>query len=228
MSMLERGAPDGRVHTFANTIDVEEFAARAETLASRRPELRAELGVSPDDVVVLSVGRLVPEKGLDVLVRAVAEAGDPRVVLAIAGSGPEQARLEKLARDLGMRLLLLGDRPWARISELYAAADVFALLSTWEPWGVVVNEAAASDLPLVASASVGAAHDLVLDGENGYVVPTGDVGAAAEALRRLASDAELRRAFGARSREIARGWGYEPSIQGFLAAVRAAATRQSH
>ncbi len=218
-SMIARGAATERVRVFANTVDVEEFGARAAALEGRRVELRAELGAQDEDVVVLSVARLVPDKALDVLVRAVAEAGDARIVLVIAGGGDERSKLAGLAASVGTRLLLAGDVGRERIVELYAAADVFALLSEREPWGVVVNEAAACGLPLVLSKRVGAAHDLLQDGENGVLVPPGDVEAAASAIRLLASDPELRRRQGARSREIAREWGYEPSVEGFLAAV---------
>jgi glycosyltransferase involved in cell wall biosynthesis len=221
-SMVARGAPPERVHIFANTIDVEEFGAAADRLSERRSELRQELGVGPDDVVVLSVARLVPEKGHDVLIHAVAEAGDPRLVLVLAGEGPERERLDDLAEVRGVRLVLAGDREWERIVEVYVAADVFALLSEREPWAVVVNEAAACGLPLVLSDRVGAAHDLLRDGENGFLVLAGDVDAAAESLRRLAADPELRSAYGARSRELAQDWGYGPSVAGFLAAVREA------
>ena len=107
--------------------------------------------------------------------------------------------------------------------EWYVAADAFALLSEREPWAVVVNEAAACGLPLVLSDRVGAAPDLLEDGENGFLVPAGDVVAAAAALRRLAGDADERRRLGARSRELVQDWGYGPSVDGFLAAVRAAA-----
>jgi glycosyltransferase involved in cell wall biosynthesis len=168
------------------------------------------------------VARLAPEKGLDVLVRAVAEAGDPRVLLVLAGDGGERVRLEQLARELGVRLVLAGDVDWERVVELYVAADVFALLSEREPWAVVVNEAAACGLPLVLSDRVGAAHDLLRDGENGRLVAAGEVVAAAAALRELAASPELRAAQGARSRELARDWGYGPSVEGFLEAVREA------
>jgi glycosyltransferase involved in cell wall biosynthesis len=222
-SMVARGAAPGRVHVFANTIDVQEFGRRMDGLAGRRDALREGLGAGPDDVAVLSVARLAPEKGLDVLVHAVAEAGDPRILLVLAGDGPERERLDDLARVRGVRLLLTGDLEWERIVEVYAAADVFALLSEREPWAVVVNEAAACGLPLVLSDRVGAAHDLLRDGENGVLVAAGDVDAASEALRRLADDPGLRRAWGARSREIAQDWGYGPSVEGFAAAVREAA-----
>jgi glycosyltransferase involved in cell wall biosynthesis len=225
-SMIARGAPPERVRIFANTIDVEAFGERATRLARRRDELRETLGAGQDDVVVLSVARLVPEKGLDVLIHAVAEAGDPRLLLVVAGGGPERERLADLATVRGARLTLAGDLEWERIVEAYVAADVFALLSEREPWAVVVNEAAACGLPLVLSDRVGAAHDLLRDGENGFLVEAGDVEAAAAAFRRLADDPALRITYGARSRELAQDWGYGPSVAGFVAAVREAASEQ--
>ena len=212
-SMIARGAHPERVRVFANTIDVEDFGEQADRLAGGRADVRRTLEVEHEDVVVLSVARLAPEKGLDVLVRAVAAADDPRLVLVVAGEGPERARLAELAGELSVRLTLAGDVDWERIVELYVAADVFALLSEREPWAVVVNEAAACGLPLVLSDRVGAAHDLLRDGENGALVRAGDVDAAARALRELAADPERRRAQGARSRELARDWGYGPSVE---------------
>ncbi len=189
-SVVARGARPDRVRVFANTIDVERWIIRASTIAARPHE----------GVVVLSVGRPVPEKGFDVLDRACADAG---LRLEVVTGGLEE---EELARR-------------------YVDADVFALLSRHEPWGVVVNEAAASGLPLVLSDRVGAAYDLLRDGENGFLVPAEDVAAAATALRRLAADPDLRGRMGERSRELARSWGYEPSVESFVAAVREATAR---
>ncbi len=221
-SVLALGAAPERVRVFANTIDVASFGERADRLAGRRPELRDGLGVAADDVAVVSVSRLVPEKGIDTLLRAVALAGDERLVAIVVGEGPERARLELLARDLGVRATFTGDRPWESVIEAYAASDVFALLSEREPWGVVVNEAAACGLPLVLSDRVGAAHDLLRDGENGVLVPAGEREPAADALRRLAADRDLRLRMGARSRELAQGFGYGPSVENLLEAVREA------
>jgi len=221
-SMIARGAHAERVRVFANTIDVERFGDQVDRLADSRAELRRVLGVEDDDVVVLSVARLAREKGLDTLVRAVAAADDPGLVLVAAGEGPQRSSLVALARDLGVRLVLTGDVEWERIVELYASADVFALLSEREPWAVVVNEAAACGLPLVLSDRVGAAHDLLRDGENGRLVPARDVDAAASSRSAVAADPELRRTQGVRSRELAADWGYGPSVEGFVDAVREA------
>ncbi len=224
-SLVARGAPPARVRVFANTIDVPAWEERVQRLAGRRNGLRADFGAQEEDVIVLSVARLGPEKGIDMLVRAVGETGDPRLLLVLAGEGPERAAVDRLARELDVRLHLTGDLPPDRIADAYAAADVFALLSSRETWGVVVNEAAASGLPLVLSDRVGAAYDLLRDGENGFLVPAGDVTATAVALARLAADPALRHQAGERSRGLVRDWGYEPSVESFVAAVREATAR---
>jgi glycosyltransferase involved in cell wall biosynthesis len=224
-ALVARGAPRERVRIFANTIDVRAWEERRRALGPRRSELRSELGAGNDDVVVLSVARLGTEKGLDTLVHGVADAGDPSLLLVLVGDGPLRGRIESLARELGVRIQLTGDLPGERTAEMYAAADVFALLSTRETWGVVVNEAAASGLPLVLSDRVGAAYDLLHDAENGFLVAAGDVPAAAAAFARLAGDPALRARAGERSRELVRAWGYEPSVEAFVAAVRDAAIR---
>jgi glycosyltransferase involved in cell wall biosynthesis len=224
-SMVARGADPARVRVFANTVDVAAFGALADDLAARRGALRDELGLESDDVAVLSVARLAPEKGLDTLVAAAAGSRCEQVVLLVAGDGPERERLETLAAARDVRLTLLGDVVWERIVELYVAADVFALLSRHEPWGVVVNEAAACGLPLLLSDRVGAAHDLLADGENGAVVPADDPAAAGAALRRLANDPAWRADAGAASRSRAAAWGYEPSVDAFVVAVLEAADR---
>jgi glycosyltransferase involved in cell wall biosynthesis len=214
-SVVSLGADAERVRVFANTVDVSAWARRADELGARRTSLRERLGLDDDDVAVISVARLVPEKGLDALLDAAAAAAGVRAL--VVGDGPERERLE--ARG---DAILTGELPEARVAEAYVAADVFGLLSLHEPWGVAVNEAAASGLPLVLSDHVGASADLLRDGENGFLVPAGDVDAAADALRRLAADPGLRRRFGARSRKLVGGWGYEPSVEALVAACREA------
>ena len=138
------------------------------------------------------------------------------------GEGPEQAQLERLAGELDIRATFTA-LPWESVVEAYVAADVFALLSRHEPWGVVVNEAAACGLPLVLSDRVGAARDLLRDGENGVLVPAGRRRRGrGRALRRLARRPELRRRMGARSRELAAGSATGPRSRICVAAVREA------
>ena len=222
-SLVSYGADPSTVRVFANTVDTTRFAEAATFARRGRDALRSRIGLDADDVAVLSVARLAPEKGLDLLVSAVRRAERPRLHLVLAGHGPERAVLEALAGDLGVRTTFLGGVAWDEIVDIYAAADIFALLSRHEPWGVVVNEAAACGLPLVLSDRVGAAYDLLQQGRNGFLARAAwAVDDAAVALQRLCDDVELRAAAAVRSTELASGWGYGPSVEGFVAAVEAA------
>jgi glycosyltransferase involved in cell wall biosynthesis len=226
--VIDRGARPERVGVFANTVDVEAFARDAEVARGNRTAIRARLGIPPDAAAVLSVARLAPEKGLDTLIGAVAQAAlaqTTRLHLLLAGIGPERARLETAAATLGVATTFLGVVPRDRLIETYVAADVFALLSRHEPWGVVVNEAAACGLPLVLSDCVGAGPDLLFEGRNGAIVPAEDVSAAAAAIAGLAADGAGRASAGARSRQVAAAWGYGPSVDGFVEAVLRAGGR---
>ncbi len=222
--LVAYGADPARIRTFANTIDVAALAARIDELRPKRGELRRALGFAPDDVVVLFAGRLLPVKGPDVLLDAAARV--PGIKLLVAGDGPLRSQLERDAARAGVAATFTGFLSRDGLMEAFTAADVFALTSRRETWGVVVTEAAASGLPLVLTDTVGAAFDLLEPGANGLRVGSGDAGALAGALAELAADRAARERFGARSRELAAAWGYGPSNDAFAAAVHDAVTRR--
>jgi len=148
----------------------------------------------------LYVGRLAPEKGLDVLLRAFRDVPGR---LLLAGSGPQEEELRALADD---RVEFLGQVAREDLPALYAQADCLVLPSRSEPWGMVLNEAAAAGLPLVATEAAGGGYDLIEDDVNGYRVPVDDEAALAEALRKVGADAAWRVAAGERSRELTAGY----------------------
>jgi glycosyltransferase involved in cell wall biosynthesis len=140
----------------------------------------------PDGPLLVAIARLVPQKGLDVAVRAL-EGVD--ATLVVLGEGPERARLETLARELGVRLLLPG-----RVGDVAAVlrrADVLVHPARWEGFGLALLEGMLCALPVVAS-GVSSIPEIVVDGETGLLVPPGDPGALRGAIERVLSDAELR------------------------------------
>jgi glycosyltransferase involved in cell wall biosynthesis len=217
--IVRYGARPDRTIVFPLTVDVHALTLRANELRPRRFELRSRLGIEEGAVAILHVGRLIEQKAPDDLVRAVARAHSETALpltLVLVGDGPEEQRLRTLADDLDVPTVFAGMLAGDDLIAAYVAADVFALVSRRETWGVVVNEAMASGLPLVLSDQVGAARDLLELGANGALVPAGVVAAQGAALAKLAADPELRSAYGRRSRELVAGWGYEPSVAAFV------------
>lgn len=162
-----------------------------------RAEIRAELGIAPDSVVIGSVGRAAPPKNQALLIRAVAGLD---VELVIAGDGPLFGELRAMAAETDARVHLLGAR--MDVPRLLAAFDVFALSSVTEGLPLVIPEAMATGLPVVATA-VGGVSALIDPGETGLLVPSGDEGRLRAALGELASEPERARAMGRRGREVA-------------------------
>ena len=216
--ILFYGATPERTLRFPLTIDVERWARLCEQARAERQTFRARYGVGDDDVLVLHVGRLVAHKAVDTLLRGAAAAArrGANIQVLVVGVGPDEAALRDLAAALDVPVAFAGELTTESLPTAYAAADVFALVSARETWGVVVNEAATASLPLVLSAGVGAAADLLEPGQNGELVPAGDAEALGDALLRLAGDPQLRRRYGERSRELVADWGYEPSVEAFV------------
>jgi len=195
---LARVAEKCRVVPFG--IRVDDFAATPE-----RRGRAAALRTSHTRPIVLFVGRLIYYKGVDVLVRAMA---DVDADLVIVGRGPLRPQLEQLASSLGMagRVTFLDTLDADDLAVWYAAADVFCLPSVArsEAFGLVQLEAQAAGTPVVSTALTTGVPFVNEHGVTGLVVPPGDAGALAAALRELASDAALREELGARAAERVR------------------------
>lgn len=180
--------------------------------ADERRKARADFGVADDDEVVVTMSRLVPRKGVDVVVEAAARlaADRPRLTVLVAGSGRDRPRLERLVTRTSAPVRFLGRVPDDDLPRLLGCADVFAMVcrNRWagleqEGFGIVFLEAAACGVPQVAGDSGGAA-EAVADGETGIVVqrPT-DAFEVADALRRLLDDDAGRARMGEAARQRA-------------------------
>jgi len=158
-------------------------------------------GTPTERFAIGAVGRLVPEKGFDVLIRAV--AGLPGAELVLMGDGPERAGLEELGRELGLqdRMTFTGwvEPPWVARQR----CDVLAIPSRVEGFGLVAVEALLAGIPVVAS-RVGGLTEVVEDGETGLLVPSDDPEALASALRELEVDSALRAELAERGQADAR------------------------
>ncbi len=222
------GVPESRIFFVPYAVDNERFMAEADRLAPERPALRRQLGWPDDLAVVLYSGKLIPKKRPMDLVDACARlAENCPVRLVLMGDGPLRGEVEAEARRRGLEhLFVTGFVNQTEVPRYYAAADVLALPSGYEPWGLALNEGMCFSLPVVASDAVGAAPDLVRNGENGFVYPAGDTQALADALSRVLASPERRLQMGARSREIVSAYSYDADVRGILDALHSVTTQR--
>ncbi|MEU1394990.1 glycosyltransferase family 4 protein [Micromonospora zamorensis] len=187
--------------------------------AHRRPAaVRAEFGVRPDQPLILSVGRLHPQKRYDVLIDAAARwrTRTPPPVVVIAGSGPAYLPLAARASAARAPVTLLGHR--TDVADLLAGADLAVVTSDWEARQLFAQEALRAGVPLVATA-VGGLPELV--GDAATLIPAGDVDAVDAAVRALLDDPAARAELGRRGAEQAATWPTETDTVATLAALYA-------
>jgi glycosyltransferase involved in cell wall biosynthesis len=189
--LVEGGVDPSRIHVIPSAIDP------ARVLSPRgRSATRASLRTTDEDFVLLTLASLVPRKGIDVLVDALAElpAARHRIRAFVAGEGPIRAELESRAQVLDVPVTFLGRREDA--GDLLAACDAFVLPARREGLGVSALEAMAASRPVIAS-RVGGLAEAVLHERTGLLVPPDDPRALAKAIERLAVDRDLARTLGA-------------------------------
>ncbi|MBC7625000.1 MAG: glycosyltransferase family 4 protein [Aeromicrobium sp.] len=176
------GAPSPRLFFAPHCVDTEAFAAAAARVD--RDAVRVAWGLSPDEKAVLFVGKFIGCKRPTDLVHAIGQMrkNGQRVVLVWAGDGPERQALSALGAALGVPMQFLGFCNQSHLPEVYRAADVLALPSESETWGLVVNEALACGTPCVVSDACGCAPDMIIPEVTGTVFKAGNVDSLSKML----------------------------------------------
>ena len=200
-NLVRLGVPSDRIRIIPNGVDLKEFAG----LPPRRP--------NSDTTELLFVGRCYPrQKGLEYLVKALPFLRSRESIrLTIVGEDwGGVAMLQSLARALGVerQIAFRGALPRDEVIQAYASADIFVLPSLFEPFGIVLLEAMAAGLPVVAS-SVGGIVDVVADGKTGLLIPPGKPLALAAGLEQLISDSSLRARMAEEARRRVFGYSWD-------------------
>lgn len=228
-----RGAPAEKVHVIPCGVDTEAFAPPPDRAAARRELLRA-IGASPesvpDDALLLcSVGRHQERKGFQWFTDRVMPRLPPDVLYLVTGEGPTTPAIRAAVERHGLdgRVRLLGKVPEETLRTLYRGADLFVMPNVPVPgdiegFGVVMLEAGLCGLPVLA-ADLEGIRDVVRDGENGRLLPSGDADAFAGAVLRYREDrAALSAAAGRASRFTAEHFSWEAVAERYVEIFRAA------
>jgi glycosyltransferase involved in cell wall biosynthesis len=225
------GVEKDRLFSMPYAVDNAFFQARCAEARPQRESLRQSLGLRPGRPVLLFAAKFTPVKAPEELLSAFARvynrfAADSAPYLLFVGDGPLRDTLEEQARPLGDAVRFLGFRNQSELPAFYDLCDVFALPSRFEPWGLVVNEAMNAGRPVIVSDRVGAGPDLVEEGVNGFIYPSGDVDALASRLRQVLESSALRVKMGERGLERITSWDFEADRRGLVEALSAVCQNQ--
>ncbi len=180
---LSFGTPQSKITSAHYCVDTKFFEMDSVQSQRVRTQVRERLGIAKDAFVLLFVGRLFERKrpwDMAKIHKGLIEKQN--ITTVIVGNGPLEHEMKKLAMET-TQLLCVGFKNQAETRDLYHAADLLLVPSEYETWGLVINEAFAAGLPALVTPQCGAAGDLVVEGETGFVFPIGDTAAAVEKVR---------------------------------------------
>jgi len=215
------GAPESKLFFAPYVVENERFIRGYKEFKSRRREIKKEIGIPPDKVVILFSGKLIGKKRPMDLLMAYESLQSENKALIYMGDGHLRENLEEYTKKRNLRdVYFLGFKNQTELPKYYVASDIFVLPSAaGETWGLVVNEAMCFHLPVIVSDMVGCWRDLVKHGENGFVYPVGNIDRLANHLLKLLKEPDLREKMGKQSLEIITKWSYKKDIEGILAAL---------
>ncbi|HEX8076600.1 MAG TPA: glycosyltransferase [Chthoniobacterales bacterium] len=215
------GVSDRRIFLVPQFVDNDWFAGKAAEVGAQRWVIRRNWRASDETLVVLFVGKFIPEKRPQDLIRAVAEWPGTRPTLIFVGSGSLEVELRQLASELSADVRFEGFRNQSELPLYYVSADALALPSGSETWGLVVNEAFACGIPAVVSDRVGCAPDLIEEGKTGFTFPAGDIGALQAKLQKMAELKAAGYVWQPALKTKIGGYSPQTAVTGTLAALRA-------
>jgi len=214
---LRYGAAESRTVVMHNTINEQKIPLMAKSAA--RDRIRTLHPTVGDRRILLYVGAVMEEKRLDTVVRALDMMRRADLVFVVVGDGPHMAALKKIYGERDD--IVWAGRVIEGVAVYFAAADIFIMPGTG---GLALNEAMAHSLPIISGYADGSADDLIIDGENGLRLKTGEAGEIAETISILSDDGNLRAGMGRLSREILiRNYSYESFIERICGTLRQAA-----
>ncbi len=213
---------DKKLFFYPYSVNNDFFQKEYEKYKSKRIEIRKELTIGQEDIVILFVGKLINKKNPLDLLKAYEILKQENKALIFVGEGGLRREMEKYIEEKKLKkVIITGFVNQSEISKYYSIADIFVLPSgIGETWGLVVNEAMCFGLSILASTIVGCSGDLVKKDINGYTFSVGNIKEIAYFLDILASNGYKRNEFKKNSFKLIRLYSYEEDIKGILNALK--------
>lgn len=199
--LVSLGARPNKIFIAYSTVDIDFFKKASRISKKERACIRNSIGIKTRNVI-LFVGQFIERKGIIYLVKAFEKLKKKftAVSLVLLGYGPLEKGLKSYISGRKIDdVFFVGHKEVEDMPRMYSMADIFVLPSIEETWGLVVNEAMASGLPVIATKKVGSSADLIKNSVNGYVVKERDVGKIQTALLKILKDKKLLKKMGQNS-----------------------------
>ena len=219
---LAHGVKEEKLWTVGYTVDNDYFQSLCAAASKNREAFRESLALEPNRSIVLYAGKLTKNKRGDELLTAHARIRSENRLenppyLVIVGSGRLEPELRRRVTEENIPdVHLLGFKNQSELPAFFDICDVFVLCAQQEAWGLIVNEVMNAGKPVIISTDVGCGPDLVRSGENGFILPVGEVDALARSLTTILGNPELAKRMGAASLEIINAWNFEQNVEGLL------------
>jgi glycosyltransferase involved in cell wall biosynthesis len=200
--LLDSGLPEEAIELIYNTIDLDVSAISSDSAALKR-----QYDLPPQAIVYTGIGRLVPQKGFDILIEAVAKIASqaPNVYCLIIGEGEDKAKLSEQLRAAGLetRIRLIGYQDRAKAMSILKSSHVFVMPSRYEGTPIALLEAAALARPILATCA-GGIPELVTHEQHAHLVPTLDPEGLAQGILKMALDRDYAQRLGQNARQRVR------------------------
>lgn len=203
--------PKERIYNQYLTIDTTRIESLYKDREKYRKLYREKWGIGSNNRVLIYSGRLIDIKNVEIVIEAIGKLKKENLVFLIIGGGPLEKYLRKRAEELNVNIIITGFLPHQdEVFKHYFAGDAVILPSINEAWGLVINEALVAGMPIIVSEICGCAYDLVINGQNGYIVNPFDVNEISENIEQIMF-IDDRAAYSRKSREVALEWTFENS-----------------
>lgn len=217
------GVPNKKLFIANYTVDVDRFYKTCKRLSKKRN--KKVLGFKQEKLIIFS-GKYIKRKGIIYLLQAFKNLSKKykNLGLVLIGDGPEKVKYQKFVHQnkIKSKVYLTGFINQKELPKYYKVGDVFVLPSIEENYGLVINEAMACGLPIITTKNVGAAYDLVKNGQNGFVVKSANSLELQKALEKVLAGPGI---YAKKSTKIINHWTYQETIKGILRAVYFVATK---
>ena len=192
------------------------FQLERKKYIGKEGQIKHELGVKNNDLVILFSARFSTRKRPLDLLKALTQIDCKNIVVLFVGDGLEREIMEEFSDKNNIKTVFTGFKNQTEISKYYAIADINMVISDYDPSPKAMNEAMNFEMPIIVTDIVGTAHDLVKDGENGFIVKVGDIDEIAKKIDYFNKNRDAIKTMGKKSFDIVQRWNYKEDIKGIL------------